>query len=52
VIAGPVVSNSSPLVALARIERLDLLPALFAEIWIPPAVAGELGPGVGLFESG
>lgn len=36
------VSNSSPLIALAAIERLDLLPALFTSILIPPAVAHEI----------
>ena len=38
----PVVSNSSPLIALAAIERLDLLPALFKSVVIPPAVAQEI----------
>ncbi|MBI3403776.1 MAG: DUF3368 domain-containing protein [Acidobacteria bacterium] len=36
------VSNSSPLIALVAIERLDLLPALFTSILIPPAVAHEI----------
>lgn len=35
------VSNSSPLIALAAIERLALLPALFDSVIIPPAVAFE-----------
>ena len=35
-------SNSSPLIALAAIERLDLLPALFESVLIPPAVAHEI----------
>jgi hypothetical protein len=30
-----VVSNSSPLIALARIERLDFLPAIFESLLIP-----------------
>lgn len=38
----PAVSNSSPLIALAAINRLDLLPALFQFILIPPAVAHEI----------
>ncbi|MPZ21453.1 MAG: DUF3368 domain-containing protein [Luteitalea sp.] len=35
------VSNSSPLIALAAIERLVLLPLLFDSVIIPPAVAFE-----------
>src|SRR5213593_4715391 len=42
----PIVSNSSPLIALAQIERLDLLHALFGEIFIPDAVAIEIAPTV------
>jgi hypothetical protein len=38
----PVVSNASPLIALADIEQLDLLTTLFGSIVIPPAVAGEI----------
>lgn len=38
----PAVSNSSPLIALAAIDRLDLLPALFQSVLIPPAVADEI----------
>jgi len=41
-----VVSNSSPLIALARIQRLDLLPAIFASVLIPPAVAREIAPSI------
>jgi predicted nucleic acid-binding protein len=37
-----VVSDTSPLCYLAWIEQLDLLPALFGEIIIPPAVLEEL----------
>jgi predicted nucleic acid-binding protein len=37
-----VVSNTTPLVALAWLERLDLLPALFGAIHIPDAVYNEL----------
>lgn len=37
----PIVSNASPLIALASIERLPLLPALFESVIIPPAVALE-----------
>ena len=45
-----VVSNSSPLIALARIQRLDLVPAILHSILIPPAVAREIAPR-GLIES-
>ena len=38
---GPVVVNNTPLVALWSLGRLDLLPALLGEIWIPPAVHEE-----------
>jgi predicted nucleic acid-binding protein len=38
----PVVSNSSPLIALGRIGQLSLLPALMKKIWIPPAVRLEV----------
>ena len=41
-----VVSNSSPLIALAGIQRLDLLPAIFESILIPPAVAHEIAPSI------
>jgi predicted nucleic acid-binding protein len=38
----PVVSNSSPLIALATIGRLALLKSLFEEIAIPKAVYEEI----------
>ncbi len=42
------VINSGPLVALALTDRLDLLPALFAEFWIPELVFHEVAVvGVG-----
>jgi uncharacterized protein len=41
-----VVSNASPLIALARIHRLDLLPAIFQLVLIPPAVAREIWPSI------
>jgi uncharacterized protein len=41
-----VVSNSSPLIALVRIQRLDLLPAIFESVLIPLAVAREIAPSI------
>ena len=41
-----IVSNSSPLIALARIQRLDLVPSIFERILIPPAVAREIAPSI------
>jgi predicted nucleic acid-binding protein len=41
-----VISNSSPLIALTQIGRLDLLRQLHARICIPPAVAKEVEPTV------
>ncbi len=37
-----VVSNTTPLIGLASIDRLDLLPKIFGEIQIPQAVWDEL----------
>jgi predicted nucleic acid-binding protein len=37
-----VVVNATPLIALALINRLDLLPALFEEIVVPRAVYEEI----------
>ena len=42
----PIVSNFSPLIALARIQRLDLVPAVLQSILIPPAVAREIEPSI------
>jgi len=41
----PVVANTTPLIALAVIGRLDLLPRLYSEITISEAVAEELAAG-------
>ena len=41
-----VVSNSSPLIALARIQRVDLLRSIFESVLIPPAVAREIAPSI------
>ena len=32
-----IVTNSSPLIALAILEQLDLLTLIFTEIYVPPA---------------
>jgi predicted nucleic acid-binding protein len=39
---GPVVSSSSPLIALERIGRLELIHELLGEVTIPVAVAREV----------
>jgi predicted nucleic acid-binding protein len=39
------VSNSSPLIALTRIQRLDP-PAIFESVLIPPAAAREIAPSI------
>jgi hypothetical protein len=39
------ISNTSPLLYLYRIEGLHWLPALFDEVWTPPAVLLELQAG-------
>jgi uncharacterized protein len=41
-----VVSNSSPLIALVRIQRLDLVPGILQSVLIPPAVAREIRPSI------
>ena len=42
---GPVVSNTTPLINLAGVGHLDLLHALFGEVWIPEAVGDEYDAG-------
>ena len=37
-----VVSDTSPLRALSHLDLLELLPALFDEVLVPPAVVAEL----------
>ncbi len=39
------ISNTSPLLYLYRLEVLMWLDALFGEVWMPNAVAHELGDG-------
>jgi len=49
---GPVVSNSTPLFALAGIGRLDVLCVLYGTISIPPGVWDEVvTQGEGLVEA-
>jgi len=43
---APVVSNSSPLIALADVGKLGLLETLFGTVFIPAAVAVEISPTV------
>lgn len=38
----PAVSNSSPLIVLANIGRLELLPRLYREVVVPPTVWQEV----------
>ena len=38
-----VISDTSCLIFLTKLDRLALLPALFGEIWVPAAVAAEYG---------
>lgn len=41
--AESIVSNSAGLIALERIEHLDLLPQVYPTVWIPQAVKDEIG---------
>lgn len=42
------VINAGPLVALSLLDQLDLLPALFAECWVPQVVFNEVAvAGIG-----
>lgn len=41
--AVPAVTNSTCLIGLERIERLDILPQVFSTITIPTAVSTEVG---------
>lgn len=42
---GRVVSNTGPVIALAMIERLDLLKSIFEEVLVPDAVHSEILQG-------
>ncbi len=39
---SPVVSNSTPLIYLAKVNKLDLLKSLFIEVFIPQEVKNEV----------
>ena len=42
------VINAGPLVALSLLDKLELLPALFAEVWVPQEVFNEVAvAGIG-----
>ena len=43
VAARPVVADAGPLISLERVDLLDLLPALFGRVVVPPAVRDEVG---------
>jgi predicted nucleic acid-binding protein len=40
----PAISDSSPLILLARVHRLNLLEDIFGQIFVPPAVWREVLP--------
>ena len=43
--AGPVVTDTGPLIALAAIKQLELLAALYGQVLIPSAVMQEVAAG-------
>ncbi|MFT3799690.1 MAG: DUF3368 domain-containing protein [Burkholderiaceae bacterium] len=45
--AGFVLSDASPLIALARVDGLNWLQTLFGKVWIPEEVWREVLPGHG-----
>lgn len=42
--AGIVISDASPLIGLSIIDKLDWLPVMFGEVWIPAEVINEILP--------
>jgi predicted nucleic acid-binding protein len=38
-----VITDSGCLISLERVDRLDILPALFSQVLLPPAVQAEFG---------
>jgi predicted nucleic acid-binding protein len=47
VIDAIAVTDSSPLIALYQIDRLELLRSLFRTVIVPPAVTREIAPSLG-----
>ena len=47
-----VVSDTGPLIALAKVDQLSLLEKMFGEVHIPPAVHRELLVKYELFPGG
>lgn len=37
-----IVADAGPLISLARIDRLSLLPAIFGRVWVAPRVYAEI----------
>ena len=46
--AGLVLTDASPLIALSRVDGLEWLPNLFGRVWMPPEVGAEVLPGCDL----
>ena len=42
-----VISNTGPIIALAKLDRLDILDSLFSTVLIPPMVHRELVGRIG-----
>jgi len=42
----PVVSNTTPIINLVGVGLLDLLPALYGDIWVPEGVLWEYSAGM------
>jgi len=40
-----IVSNTTPIISLSLLGKLDLLHSLYGEVWIPPAVKNEIIAG-------
>jgi len=43
--AGPVLTDASPLIGLARVDGLPWLGVLFGSVWVPTEVEREVLPG-------